>query len=290
MRPALGQLHERRVADDGAHRPVLGGGGPLPPGRELPGDRPLPRVEARDARQAPPDLVGIALVRRLLDRPALLARPLQPAGLAQAALQVVGEGIQVLDVLARVAELLGRQRPGVPAGEGRRLREPDPQDVVEEPGVARLGGEAGEPRRDLGVEDVGERGAPRAPEDRHVLAAGVEHDLHRRVGEHGGQRGGIAEIVLDRVEQHDLVPDRDLHEAEQRAVAALGQELRVDAEPARLAGARGDPRELRHRAPSPSAPSRARPACRRPRRRAPRRPSGRARRSRRAGAAHRGTR
>ena len=51
------------------------------------------------------------------------------------------------------------------------------------------------------------------------------------------------------------VADADLHEAEQRPVAALGHELGVDAEPPLLAGAGGEPLELRHRAPSPSAPS-----------------------------------
>ena len=157
-RLALGQLDHvgsRTHAADGA---VLGRGRALPPGGELAGDRPLARVEPGDARQPAPHLLGIALVRRVGDRAALLARPVQPAALAQARLQRVGQRRQVLDVLARVAELLRGERPGVPAGEGGRLGEPDLEHVVQQPGVAGLGGVAGEARGDLRVEDVGERG------------------------------------------------------------------------------------------------------------------------------------
>ena len=84
------------------------------------------------------------------------------------------------------------------------------------------------------------RRAPGAAEDRDVLAAGVQDHLDRGVGEHLRQRSGIAEILLQRVEHDDLLADADLHEAEQRAIAALGHELRVDPEPPLLAGACGE--------------------------------------------------
>ena len=80
---ALGQLDHRRVAQDRADRPVLARGGALAPGGELARDRALARVEPADARQPPPDLLGVALVGRLGDRAALLARPLEPAALDQ---------------------------------------------------------------------------------------------------------------------------------------------------------------------------------------------------------------
>ena len=90
------------------------------------------------------------------------------------ALDVVGQRQQVLDVAARVADLLVGQRPRVPAREARGLRQPDPQHVVQQAVVARLRGEAGEARRDLRVEDVRERRLPLAAQDRDVLAAGVQ--------------------------------------------------------------------------------------------------------------------
>ena len=299
--PGSGRAGGCRAARAWPARRAWGRGRRSPPGdpprqpcaratRRAPVRSPAPASPARRCAEPPPHLLRVALVRRLLDRPAFLARPLEPAGVAQPALELVGERAEVLDVLAGVAELLGGERPGVPAGEGGRLREADLEHVMEQPGVAGLGGEAGEAGRHLRVEDVGERGPPGAAEDRHVLAARVQHDLDRRVGKHRRQRRGIAEVVLDRVEQHDLVADRDLHEAEQRPVAALGKELRVDAEPALLAGACGDAFELRHRAPSPSAESPSRPPCRQPRTRVRRRPSVRARRSRHGAAARRGTR
>src|SRR5262249_40093253 len=76
---ALGQLHPRRVAQDGADRPVLARGRALAPGAELARHGALARIEAADAREPAPDLERIALVGRLGDRHALLARPLQPA-------------------------------------------------------------------------------------------------------------------------------------------------------------------------------------------------------------------
>ena len=66
-----------------------------------------------------------------------------------------------------------------------------------------------------------------------------KHDLDVGVGEDVGERAGV-EVVLERVEHldADLVAvrllDRDLDEAEQRAVAALAHELGVDAQPSGL--------------------------------------------------------
>ena len=138
------------------------------------GSRPEIRGSRRQASSGSRSSVAVG------DREALLARPLEPPALAQPALQLVGERQQVLDVLARVAELLGRQRARVPARERGRLREPDLQHVVQQARVARLRGEAGEAGRDLRVEHVRERRVPRAAQDRDVLAAGVQHDLDRR--------------------------------------------------------------------------------------------------------------
>ena len=143
-------------------------------------DRTLTRIEPAHPRQPAPDLVGVALVGRLGDRDALLARPLEPAALGQAALDVVGQRQQMLDVAARIADLLIGQRSRVPAREAGRLRQPDPEHVVEQAVVAGLCREAREARRDLRVEDVRERRLPLAPQDRYVLAAGVQNDLDRR--------------------------------------------------------------------------------------------------------------
>ena len=63
---------------------------------------------------------------------------------------------------------------------------------------ARLPGEAG---RDLRVEDVRDLGSPDAPQQRHVLARGVQHDLDLGIGEHLGERRRVER--LERVEQRD---------------------------------------------------------------------------------------
>ena len=152
----------------------------------------------------------------------------------------------MLDVAAGVAQLLVGQRPGVPAREARRLGQADPQHVVEQAVVAGLRGEAREARGDLGVEDVGEGGLPLAPQDRHVLAPGVQDDLDRRIGEHLGERRRV-KAPDERIEHLHVLSDHDLHEAEQRAVAALRHELGVQAETAVLVRGVGEALDVRLR-------------------------------------------
>jgi hypothetical protein len=104
---------------------------------------------------------------------------------------------------------------------------------------------AGEAGGDLRVEDVDDVGSPRAPQDRDVLAGGVQDDLDLGIGEHLRERLEVE--LAQRVEERGadavrlvLVGHGDLHEAQQRPVAPLRHELRVDAEPAGRAGQFGD--------------------------------------------------
>ena len=72
----------------------------------------------------------------------------------------------------------------------------------------------------------------------------MQDDLHGGIGEHRGERRRVAELVLQRVEDDDLLADADLDQTEERPVAALGHELRVDAEAPLLAGARREALKL----------------------------------------------
>ena len=111
--------------------------------------------------------------------------------------------------------------------------------------VADLRAQAGEPGGELRVEDLGDLGVPGPAQQRHVLAAGVHHDLDLRVGEDERQRRAV-QLFVERVEHLDaagaaVVPgDGDLDQAQQRAVAALTHELGVDRERAGLPGALGE--------------------------------------------------
>ena len=141
------------------------------------------------------------------------------------------------DVLGGVAELLRGQRACVPARVARGLADPPAEHRPEQVAVPGLRARAHEPRGELRVEDVGDLGRPGAAQDRHVLAAGVEHNLDRRVREQLRDRRHVG-VALERVDQVDarlalgtrVVVDRDLYQAEQRPVAALGHELGVDAD------------------------------------------------------------
>src|SRR6185312_11576600 len=172
-RLTLGKLDERRIGEHRTDRTVLGDRGALAPGGELAGHSPGARIELIDARQPFPSSFGIALVGRRLQPPALLDRPAEPAAAAKATLDLVGELEQVSDVLGRVAELFVGQRAGVPPRVAGRLVDAAPENRAEQVRVAGLCAAAGKARCDLRVEDVVELGAPRTPQDRHVLASGV---------------------------------------------------------------------------------------------------------------------
>ena len=111
-------------------------------------------LSARDARQALEDRLDVALVAGARQRLALLARPLQAAAVGQAPLQLGGELEQVHDVLARVGELLGGERAGVPAREAGGLGDAQPEQLGEQRLVGGLRRQAREARSDLRVEDV----------------------------------------------------------------------------------------------------------------------------------------
>ena len=228
-------------------RPVLVGRGALAPGRELLCHRPGARVELADARQALPGACR-GRARRWptrgggTPRGPSLRRPVS----LQAPLELVGELEQVRDVLGGVAQLLGGQRPGVPARVAGGLADPAAEHRAEQVAVPGLGARAHEPGGELGVEDVRDLGAPGPAEDRHVLAAGVEHDLDRRVGQQ--LRRAVSTSTSPRASRsarcagrrrRARVVDRDLHQAQERAVAALGHELGVDSDaPVRARGGR----------------------------------------------------
>ena len=238
---ALGQLDERRIGQHRADWPVLLGRGALAPGRQLTRHGAGFGVELADAGQALPGAVRVPLVGGRLQAPAFLARPRLASGLAQPALDLVGQLEQVGHVLGGVAELLGGERSRVPAGVAGRLADAAAEHRSEQVAVAGLRAGADEPGRQLRVEQVGDLGPPGAAEDRHVLAAGVEHDLDGRIAQQLRHRRDV-HPAAQRIDQIDAwtaavrrVVHGDLDQAQERPVAALGHELGVDPDPALLA-------------------------------------------------------
>ena len=113
-----------------------------------------------------------------------------------------------------------------------------PSSVGEQRVVGALRAETGEARRDLRVEHVRHLGLEAPAHQRDVLAPGVHDDLDGGVGEHFRERRSV-EVLGERVDDHDplvlsrALGDRELDQAEQRAVAALAHELGVERETAR---------------------------------------------------------
>ena len=107
------------------------------------------------------------------------------------------------DVLARVGELLGRQRARVPAREARGLGHAQAEHVGQQRVVGGLRAQPGEAGRDLRVEDVASpRVSSARAQQRDVLAPGVHDDLDRGVGEHAGERRAV-EVLGQRVDERD---------------------------------------------------------------------------------------
>ena len=144
------------------------------------------------------------------------------------------------DVLARIGELLGGQRPGVPAREARRLGDAQAEDLAEQRVIGALRGEPREAGRDLRVEHVRNLALQPPAHQRDVLPPRVHDDLNGGVGEHVGEWAEV-EILLERVDQRDplsragALGDGELHEAQQGPVAALAHELGVERELPRFA-------------------------------------------------------
>ncbi len=119
---------------------------------------------------------------------------------------------------------------------------------VEQRLVRGLRGHPREARRHLRVEHVLDLGAEAPAQQRDVLAPGVHHHLHRGVRQHLRQRADV-DALIERVDQLDAALDpvpargsgsldrghRQLHEAQQRAVAALAHELGIERQAPRRA-------------------------------------------------------
>jgi hypothetical protein len=177
--------------------------------------------------------VDLAHVADRLEVAAFLQRPVHAAVAAQPALELRREVEQVKHVLARVCELLRVERAAVPARVARGLLDAHAEHLAQERVVARLRGQPGEAGRDLGVEDTRHLGGGTAAQQRDVLAPRVHDHLDVRVCEEPGERSEIGRFV-ERIEHDHLKPlfvaDDDLDHTQQRAVAALADELGIDAE------------------------------------------------------------
>ena len=245
---ALGELEQRRVLQHLADGAILVGGGALAPGCQPLRHGPRLRFELAHPGQPLPHGLRVPLVGGRLQPPAFLHGPVEAARAGQSLLDHVRQLQQVGHVLGRVAQLLAGQRPRVPAGVAGGLAHTQAEHRAEQVAVAGLGALADEAGGDLGVEDVGQMCLPGTAQDRHVLAPGVQHDLHLGVRQQLRQRAHIDAAVQpvdqDRADAGGLarILHGHLRQAQERAVATLRHELGVDPEPA--AGARERSRGL----------------------------------------------
>ena len=113
---ALGDLDQRGVAEDALHGPVLARGGPLAPLAPARGRPARAGAQAAHARQALKIASGSrSSLARSSGAHSSRAHSRRPSS-RQPPLQLVGQLEQVHDVLARVGQLLGRQRAARPSG------------------------------------------------------------------------------------------------------------------------------------------------------------------------------
>src|SRR5439155_23491691 len=150
-RPAPGDLHQRGIAEDALHRPILARRGALAPEHQLARHRPRARAQSAHAWQALKDRLWVALVARALQYLALLSRPLQAPEREQAPLELGRQLEQVHHILARIRALLGGQRSRVPACERGGLCDPHSEQLRQERLVGALRPESRKASCDLRV-------------------------------------------------------------------------------------------------------------------------------------------
>ena len=113
-RRAPRQLDQRVVGEHVSGRAVHRAGHALAPLDQLERHAAGTLAEPAEPRQPLEHARGVALVGRLLERAALLARPVEPAALVEPALDLLAEREQQARVVGRVLELLRRERAAGP--------------------------------------------------------------------------------------------------------------------------------------------------------------------------------
>ena len=156
-----------------------------------------------------------------------LGDPVQPAVFLQSGAEAAIDVAQMGDVGGGIGDLGGGERPGGPVGEPVRLVDGATGQAADQRLVADLVAEAGHHGSDLGVEQRRRDGAEAEDEDLDVLAGGVEHLQHGRIGQQRAERGEVDAAGLG-VDHRDLMVPGDLHHAEFGEIGALAHELGID--------------------------------------------------------------
>ena len=186
------------------------------------------------ARRSRPQAAGTPRV------PTPGARRLQPL------VQRVAQLEQVQHVLARVGELLGRQRPRVPARVARALGDVQSQHAAEQVAVAGLRARGRRSRRRPACRRrwsprfSRRAAAARRPGARRAARSRSRDRRAPRASGVGSSASSVSNSAIRTPSGRVGVVGDDLHEAQQRAVAALRHELGVDPEaaaPARASAA-----------------------------------------------------
>ena len=143
---------------------------------------------------------------------------------------MIGDVEQVSDVIERVIELARGERTVSPVGARLAPAQADAQDLSDQVHQRERIADADQSRGHLDVEDAS-RELPRLEQaDPQILAGRVHDDLDRRVADHVPEGSEVAD--RQRVDQGQPLASRHLDQAEHRLERVLGDEFRVEREPA----------------------------------------------------------
>ena len=190
-RAVRGDLEQQVVAQHPVARQIARLGGTLAPGGERLDDREKARI-ARAQLDPLPGLLGLlAIGRGAGELGQLLRDPLAAPAAGELLRELLVDLAQVDHVVERVGQLLRAERPPRPVGEARALVDPRLGELGDQGLVADLLAIAADHRRELGVEQRRRDLAGQMMEDLDVLARGMEHLEHRRIGQQREQRRKI---------------------------------------------------------------------------------------------------
>ncbi len=226
----LGQFDDQVVAEHPPRGLIAAAGLFFPPLPQFVDNRQAPRIETRIARYAPPALVGHRMAEGLAPRLPLLLEPSQAAEFHQQGVDAVADEAEIINVLGGVVQLAFGERSLPPISAGLVLLHRLAQQLQYQRAVSGRILDARQPGRKLTVKEFFRLSAGGGHAELHLASAGVDDrflfavDNRLPEGQHVG--------YFDRINDRQVLRRTDLDQAEFGPIAALGDELRIQRDPA----------------------------------------------------------
>lgn len=152
---------------------------------------------------------------------------MQPVLLGQLFAQCLINGAQMRHIRRRILDLRLAQRSGRPVAEPMRLVDRATSDRPDQTVIPNLIAKPGDHRRNLRIENRRRQTVEQMQKNFQILARRVKNFHTVRIGQKLTQRGKV-QTFSERIDQHNIIAARKLHQAQLRPICPLSNEFRVD--------------------------------------------------------------